>query len=97
MKPSTSAAADAGDVGVVFVQGAGEEVLTAAVGLGDEIEVIGVRGLEHGADGGLPRVADRAWRQSAFQVGVVGRFDLQVGWRELGLPVVVGSGLRTVA
>src|SRR5580658_1316161 len=62
---------------VVFFDGVGEAVV--ALGVGNEIIVVGLRGLHGGLERTAAGVADGAGRQAGIAVGVVGRRELHVG------------------
>src|SRR5918999_1802899 len=65
----------------------GKEMLLAA-SLQDVVEVVGLRGLEGGADRLPARAGDRSGRKTAIFVGVVRRLDLQIVEREILLGLV---------
>ena len=59
------------DVGVVFFEAGGEAAV--AVGVGYEVEVVGLGGVDGGLEGGEAWVADGAGWQAGVAIGVVGR------------------------
>ncbi len=63
-------------VPLVLCKRLGEKV--PAVIVADEIQIIGRRGIERGADGGGARVGDGPRRQTCVTVGVVRRIELQI-------------------
>ena len=65
-----SLAVGSGPAGVLF-EGGGEAAV--ALGVGYEVEVVGVGGGEGGLEGGDAGVADGAGRQAGVAIGVVGR------------------------
>src|SRR5579859_4880762 len=91
------ATVDSVDVGVVFAEGAREQMSSAAVGGCDEVEVIGFGRLEHGPDRWFTGVADRPRWQTRNHVGIERRVDLQVGGRQVLFPVVIRARGRAVA
>src|SRR5258708_40256825 len=68
------------DIAVVLGKGAGEEVVTGAVG--DEIEFLVLSRLHRGAQGGAAGVGDRAGRQALGDIGVIGRRHGEGGMAE---------------
>ena len=70
-------AAVAGDGALVFFHG-GAEGVCFSVGVGDEIEVVDVGGLEGGGDAGGAGGRNGAGREAEVFVGVVGGVDFLV-------------------
>jgi hypothetical protein len=60
-----------------------------AVGVGDEVEVAGLGGVDGGAEGGEAGVADGAGGQAGVAVSVVGRGGLEVGGIDGPAPAVL--------
>jgi len=69
---------------IMLLQGLAEEV--SALGIGDKIKIVGGRGIERRAQGGLARIGDRSRRQASILVGIVGRSKVQVAAIELAAP-----------
>ncbi len=78
------------DLLVVLLETDGEPGV--AGGVADEVEVVGLGGVQGCTEGGYSGVGDGAGRQAGVLVGVVGRGGLEVGGVDGAAPAVVEQG-----
>ncbi len=55
--------------------------------LGDEVKIRDRRGVQGGEEGVLSGVANRRWRESADEIGIVGRGSLQIGPSQISVEI----------
>src|SRR5579872_3643946 len=72
---------------VVLFDGAGEAVM--ALGIGDEIVVVGLRWVHGSFEGAASGIGDRAGGQASVAIGVIGRSEAHIGMMQRTL---VSSG-----